>query len=292
MPQRVRKAVFPVAGMGTRFLPATKAMPKEMLPVVDKPLIQYAVEEAREAGIEHFIFVTGRGKSALEDHFDSAPELERLLNDRGKHDLIAAVTSWMPKSGQISYTRQHVPLGLGHAVWCARDLVENEPFAVILPDDLILAHVPCLKQMVDVHAETGGNVVAVMDVPPEHVRRYGILDVEHNHGRLVQARGLIEKPDPTQAPSNISITGRYILHPAVFEYLDRKISGSGNEIQLTDAINATIGRIPFHGLRFEGQRFDCGDKVGFLHATVAYALQRPEMRDQVIEALRELLSHY
>lgn len=290
MPRRVRKAVFPVAGIGTRFLPATKAMPKEMLPVVDKPLIQYAVEEAEAAGIEHFIFVTGRGKSALEDHFDSAPELERLLSDRGKHDLIAAVTSWMPKSGQISYTRQHVPLGLGHAVWCARDLIENEPFAVILPDDLILARVPCLKQMVDVHAETGGNVVAVMDVPLEHVKRYGILDINMDHGRLVQARGLVEKPDQDNAPSNISITGRYILHPAVFEYLDRKLSDSHNEIQLTDAINATIGRIPFHGLRFEGQRFDCGDKVGFLHANVAYALQREEMRDQVIMVLQELLS--
>ncbi len=291
MPRRVRKAVFPVAGMGTRFLPATKAMPKEMLPVVDKPLIQYAVEEAGAAGIEHFIFVTGRGKSALEDHFDSAPELERLLSDRGKHDLIAAVTSGMPKSGQISYTRQHVPLGLGHAVWCARDLIENEPFAVILPDDLILTRIPCLKQMVDIHAETGGNVVAVMDVPLQHVRRYGILDIEADHGRLVQAKGLIEKPDPALAPSNISITGRYILHPTVFEYLDHQICGSGDEVQLTDAINATIGRISFHGLRFEGRRFDCGDKVGFLHANVAYALQRPEMRTQVIEALQELLSH-
>jgi len=291
MPRRVRKAVFPVAGMGTRFLPATKAMPKEMLPVVDKPLIQYAVEEAQAAGIEHFIFVTGRGKGALEDHFDSAPELERLLTDRGKHDLIAAVTGWMPQSGQISYTRQHVPLGLGHAVWCARDLVENEPFAVILPDDLILGRVPCMKQMVDVHAETGGTVVAVMDVPDEQVRRYGILDVESDHGRLVRAKGLVEKPAADTAPSRIAIIGRYILHPAVFEHLDKKMSGSGNEIQLTDAINAIIDRIPFHGLRFEGQRFDCGDKVGFLHANVAYALQRPEMRDQVVEALRGALAH-
>ncbi|MBF0093240.1 MAG: UTP--glucose-1-phosphate uridylyltransferase GalU [Alphaproteobacteria bacterium] len=290
MPQRVSKAVFPVAGMGTRFLPATKAMPKEMLPVVDKPLIQYAVEEAQEAGIEHFIFVTGRGKSALEDHFDSAPDLERTLKERGKVDLIEAVTSWMPKSGQISYTRQHEPLGLGHAVWCARDLVENEPFAVILPDDLILAKVSCLKQMVDVHAETGGNVVAVIDVPPEHTRRYGILDVEADHGRLVRARGLVEKPDPAVAPSTISITGRYILHPAVFEYLNKQAAGAGNEIQLTDAIQATMGRIPFHGLRFDGHRFDCGDKVGFLHANIAYALERPGMREQVIEMLRSFQS--
>ncbi|MEO5374571.1 MAG: UTP--glucose-1-phosphate uridylyltransferase GalU [Alphaproteobacteria bacterium] len=292
MPIRVRKAVFPVAGMGTRFLPATKAMPKEMLPVVDKPLIQYAVEEAQAAGIEHFIFVTGRGKTALEDHFDSAPDLERKLAERGKTDLIEAVTSWMPKSGQISYTRQQDPLGLGHAVWCARDLVENEPFAVILPDDLILARTPCLKQMVDLHAETGGNVVAVIDVPREHTRRYGILDVESDHGRLVVAKGLVEKPDPDKAPSTVSITGRYILHPAIFEHLNLRAAGTGNEIQLTDAMAATIGRIPFHGLRFEGRRYDCGDKVGFLHANIAYALERPDMREQVRAALREIEAEY
>ena len=288
MARRVRKAVFPVGGMGTRFLPATKAMPKEMLPVVDKPLIQYAVEEAKAAGIEHFIFVTGRGKTALEDHFDHAPDLERTLRERGKMAEIEAVTAWMPKSGQVSYTRQQEPLGLGHAVWCARDLVEGEPFAVILPDDLILSRTPCLKQMVAVHTEVGGNVVAVMDVPREHTRRYGILDVEADNGRLARARGLVEKPEPAKAPSTLSITGRYILHPAVFEHLDRMERGAGNEIQLTDAIAQTIGTVPFHGLRFEGQRFDCGDKVGFLHANIAFALERDDLGEQVRAVLRDL----
>lgn len=286
MIRRVRKAVFPVGGMGTRFLPATKAMPKEMLPVVDKPLIQYAVEEAAAAGIEHFIFVTGRGKTALEDHFDHAPDLERTLRERNKLKELEAVTDWMPKSGQISYTRQQEPLGLGHAVWCARDLVDNEPFAVLLPDDLILARTPCLKQMVDVHTEVGGNVVAVIDVPREHTKRYGILDVEHDDGRIARAKGLVEKPEPEDAPSTLSITGRYILHPRVFEYLDKKIKGAGNEIQLTDAMAQTIGSVPFHGLRFDGQRFDCGDKIGWLEANLAFALEREDMKDQVRKVLR------
>jgi UTP--glucose-1-phosphate uridylyltransferase len=272
--------------MGTRFLPATKALPKEMLPVVDKPLIQYAVEEAQAAGIEHFIFVTGRGKNAIEDHFDHAPDLERTLKERNKQAEIEAVTSWMPKSGQVSYTRQTEPLGLGHAVWCARDLVEDEPFAVILPDDLVMARTPCLKQMVAAHTEVGGNVVAVMDVPREHTKRYGILDVETDNGRLAKARGLVEKPEPDKAPSTLSIIGRYILHPSVFEFLDKQTRGTGNEIQLTDAMAQTIGMVPFHGLRFEGQRFDCGDKVGFLHANVCFGLQRPDIGP----ALRELLN--
>ena len=288
MSRRVRKAVFPVGGMGTRFLPATKAMPKEMLPVVDKPLIQYAVEEAAAAGIEHFIFVTGRGKNALEDHFDHNPELERILKERGKFDLVEAVTSWMPKSGQISYTRQSEPLGLGHAVWCARDLVADEPFAVLLPDDLILAKTPCLKQMAAVHTEVGGHVVAVSDVPREHTKRYGILDVEFDNGRLAKAKGLVEKPDPEVAPSTLSIIGRYILHPAVFDVLDKKEKGAGGEIQLTDAISQTIGMVPFHGLRFEGARFDCGDKVGWLEANLAFALAR----DDTAEAARELIQRF
>ncbi len=286
MARRVRKAVFPVGGMGTRFLPATKAMPKEMLPVVDKPLIQYAVEEAQAAGIEHFIFVTGRGKNAIEDHFDHAPDLERTLAERGKTAEIAAVTSWMPKSGQVSYTRQTEPLGLGHAVWCARDLVGEEPFAVILPDDLVLSKTPCLKQMVAAHAEVGGNVVAVMDVPREHTKRYGILDVENDNGRLARAKGLVEKPDPEKAPSTLSIIGRYILHPSVFEYLDKQQRGAGNEIQLTDAMAQTIDVVPFHGLRFEGQRFDCGDKVGFLHANLVFGLARPDIGPALREVLR------
>ncbi|MBI3445427.1 MAG: UTP--glucose-1-phosphate uridylyltransferase GalU [Magnetospirillum sp.] len=288
MSRRVRKAVFPVGGMGTRFLPATKAMPKEMLPVVDKPLIQYAVEEAAAAGIEHFIFVTGRGKNALEDHFDHNPELERILKERGKFDLVEAVTSWMPKSGQISYTRQSEPLGLGHAVWCARDLVADEPFAVLLPDDLILAKTPCLKQMAAVHTEVGGHVVAVSDVPREHTKRYGILDVEFDNGRLAKAKGLVEKPDPEVAPSTLSIIGRYILHPAVFDVLDKKEKGAGGEIQLTDAISQTIGMVPFHGLRFEGNRFDCGDKVGWLEANLAFALAR----DDTAEAARDLITRF
>ncbi|TAN65033.1 MAG: UTP--glucose-1-phosphate uridylyltransferase GalU [Magnetospirillum sp.] len=288
MSRRVRKAVFPVGGMGTRFLPATKAMPKEMLPVVDKPLIQYAVEEAAAAGIEHFIFVTGRGKNALEDHFDHNPELERILKERGKFDLVEAVTSWMPKSGQISYTRQSEPLGLGHAVWCARDLVADEPFAVLLPDDLILAKTACLKQMAAVHTEVGGHVVAVSDVPREHTRRYGILDVEFDNGRLAKAKGLVEKPDPEVAPSTLSIIGRYILHPAVFEVLDKKEKGAGGEIQLTDAISQTIGMVPFHGLRYDGQRFDCGDKIGWMEANLAFALAR----DDTAEAARELIQRF
>jgi len=288
MTPRVRKAVFPVGGMGTRFLPATKAMPKEMLPVVDKPLIQYAVEEAIAAGIEHFIFVTGRGKNAIEDHFDHAPDLERTLRERGKVDLIEAVTSWMPKSGQISYTRQQEPLGLGHAVWCARDLVDNEPFAVLLPDDLILAKTPCLKQMVDVHVEVGGHVVAVIDVPREHTKRYGILDVATDNGRLARAKGLVEKPEPEKAPSTLSITGRYILHPRVFEHLDKQTRGAGNEIQLTDAIANTLSSVPFHGLRFDGERFDCGDKVGWLEANLRFALAREDMHDAVRGVLAKI----
>lgn len=287
MARRVRKAVFPVGGMGTRFLPATKAMPKEMLPVVDKPLIQYAVEEAAAAGIEHFIFVTGRGKNAIEDHFDHAPDLERTLKDRGKFDLVEAVTSWMPKSGQISYTRQQEPLGLGHAVWCARDLVDEEPFAVLLPDDLILAKTPVLQQMAAVHMEVGGHVVAVSDVPREHTRRYGILDVEFDNGRIARAKGLVEKPAPEVAPSTLSIIGRYILHPAVFDQLDRMEKGAGGEIQLTDAVSGTIGMVPFHGLRFEGRRFDCGDKVGWLEANVAFALEREDIGAAAREALSQ-----
>jgi len=289
MAHRVRKAVFPVGGMGTRFLPATKAMPKEMLPVVDKPLIQYAVEEAAAAGVDHFIFVTGRGKNALEDHFDAAPELERLLIERQKDEALDAVRKFMPKSGQISYTRQTDPIGLGHAVWCARHLVGAEPFAVLLPDDLILSQVSALKQMVDAYDEVGGNLVAVQEVPKEHTNRYGILDIEKDDGVLAKARGLVEKPAPEDAPSNLSIIGRYILDPVVFKPLDRQMRGAGNEIQLTDAMAATLSVVPFHGFRFEGMRYDCGDKVGFLQANVAFALSRPDMADQVREALKELI---
>jgi UTP--glucose-1-phosphate uridylyltransferase len=284
----VRKAVFPVAGLGTRFLPATKAMPKEMLPVVDKPLIQYAVEEAQAAGIEHFIFVTGRGKSALEDHFDHSFELEATLRERGKAAEIVAINSWLPKPGQLSYTRQQRPLGLGHAVWCARDLVGNEPFAVLLPDDLILARAPCLKQMVEARAKVGGNLIAVMDVPRAHTKRYGILDAIAEEGPLVRAKGVVEKPAPEDAPSTLAVIGRYILEPEVFEHLGRIGRGAGNEIQLTDALAHMIGgKTGFHGFRFEGRRFDCGDKLGFLEATIAYALARPDLAGDFRRILQE-----
>lgn len=289
MSKPVRKAVFPVGGMGTRFLPATKAMPKEMLPVVDKPLIQYAVEEAKEAGIEQFIFVTGRGKSAIEDHFDHSIELSSLMAERGK-EREAEIGRPMFSPGQVAYTRQQEPLGLGHAVWCARELVGDEPFAVLLADDLVMAQTPCLKQMVDVHQKTGGNVVAVMDVPKEHTDRYGILEPGAQDGDLVEVTGLIEKPRPEDAPSTLSVIGRYILLPEVFDHLDRKETGAGGEIQLTDSMAKMIGAQPFHGLRFEGTRFDCGDKAGFLEANIAFALSRDDLKDQVQPLISKYLS--
>jgi UTP--glucose-1-phosphate uridylyltransferase len=273
----VKTAVFPVGGLGTRFLPATKAMPKEMLPVVDKPLIQYAVEEARAAGIERFVFVTGRGKTAIEDHFDHDGELQHFLLNRGKRDLWAEVETITMPTGQVFYTRQPEPLGLGHAVWCARELVRDEPFAVLLADDLIMADEPCLAQMVAAHAEAGGNMVAVMDVAREHTSRYGIVDPGATSGPLVEVRGLVEKPRPANAPSNIAVIGRYILDPAVFVHLDRKERGAGGEIQLTDALADMIGHMPFNGHRFAGRRFDCGDKVGFLEANVAFGLRREDL---------------
>lgn len=286
MSGKLRKAVFPVGGMGTRFLPATKSMPKEMLPVVDTPLIQYAVEEALAAGIEEIIFVTGRGKAAIEDHFDHSFELQRILAERGKIEELNSVTGPILQAGQIAYTRQQEPLGLGHAVWCARELVGDEPFAVLLADDLVMAETPCLKQMVEVYGRTGGNLVAVMDVPREHTNRYGILDVGTDDGRLAEVLGLVEKPDPADAPSTLSIIGRYILQPGIFGHLGRKERGAGNEIQLTDAMARMIGDQPFHGLRFEGKRFDCGDKAGFLEANLAFALARDDLKDRVREIIR------
>ena len=288
MVKPVRKAVFPVAGQGTRFLPATKAMPKEMLTIVDRPLIQYAVDEAREAGIEEFIFVTGRAKSAIEDHFDHSAELERSLEESGKQDALAAISEWVPEPGQISYTRQQKPLGLGHAVWCARYHIHDEPFAVLLADDLILARPGCLKQMLEIYDDVGGNVVAVEDVPKEHTDRYGILDVVEDDGRLARAKGLVEKPDPDAAPSTLSIIGRYILQPEVFQQLDRQEKGAGGEIQLTDAMARTIGDVPFHGFRFDGKRYDCGNKLGFIEANIAYALDRDEMKDEMAKILSRL----
>jgi len=288
MTKAIRKAIFPVGGLGTRFLPATKAMPKEMLPVVDKPLIQYAVEEARAAGIEQFIFVTGRGKTAIEDHFDRSAELRSTLLARGKADLWREIEVITLDAGSISYTRQPEPLGLGHAIWCARSMVGDEPFAVLLADDLILADRPCLSQMVEAYNEVGGVMTAVMDVPQAHVGRYGILDVGHDDGRLIDVKGLVEKPTSGCAPSRLAVIGRYILHPRVFEHLDRQQRGAGGEIQITDAIAKQIGRMPVHGFRFDGRRFDCGDKVGFLEANLAFALSRADLADEVRCVLQRL----
>ncbi len=286
MPQPIRKAVFPVGGLGTRFLPATKSMPKEMLPVVDKPLIQYAVEEAQAAGIEEFIFVTGRGKSAIEDHFDDSYELQDTLAGRDKTKELAAITAWMPPAGQVAYTRQGEPLGLGHAVWCARNLIGDEPFAVLLADDLILSETPCLQQMIDRYGEVGGNLVAVMDVPRDQTGRYGIVDPGADDGSLVAVKGLVEKPDPSTAPSTAAVIGRYLLQPEVFGHLGLMEKGAGGEIQLTDALARMIGQAPFNGFRFAGQRFDCGDKIGFLHANLAFALARDDMAGELREIVR------
>ncbi|MBP7065860.1 UTP--glucose-1-phosphate uridylyltransferase GalU [Ferrovibrio sp.] len=284
----IRKAVFPVGGLGTRFLPATKSMPKEMLTVVDKPLIQYAVEEAKAAGIEEFIFVTGRGKQAIEDHFDRSYELEDVLRGREKRDLLNALHGWMPQAGQVAYTRQMEPLGLGHAVRCAKALVGNEPFAVLLADDLILARTGCLAQMVEAYNEVGGNMIAAMEVPREHTRRYGVVDPGKSEGRMVEVKGLVEKPEPVAAPSTTAVIGRYILQPRVFDYLDQVQRGAGGEIQLTDALAKMIGEVPFNGLRFKGERYDCGDKIGFLHANIAFALDRADLRADAAGIVREV----
>ena len=285
--KKLRKAVLPVAGLGTRFLPATKAMAKEMLPVVDKPLIQYAVEEARAAGIDQFCMVTGRGKTALIDHFDVAYELEATLRERGKDDLLRALDDMKVQPGSITTVRQQVPMGLGHAIWCARAFIGDDPFAILLPDDLVLADTPCLQQLAQAYERTGGNVVAVAEVPWEHTHRYGILDVESDDGRLVSVRGLVEKPKPGQAPSNLSVIGRYVLLPEVIEHLALMERGAGGEVQLTDAMAKMIGHTPFHGLRYEGRRFDCGDKVGFLEAQVAFALKRPDLAPAVRAFLKQ-----
>jgi len=286
---RVRKAVFPVAGLGTRFLPATKAMPKEMLTLLDKPLIQHAVDEARAAGIEQFIFVTSRGKGALEDHFDSNNDLKRMLEKRGKKEALDLIQTTEIDSGQLLFTRQREPLGLGHAIWCARHLVGNEPFAILLADDVVLSQKPCLRQMIEAYEKTGGNMVAVVDVPREHTNRYGILDVEKDEGQLVKIKGLVEKPEPSKAPSTLSIIGRYILQPEIFAELEAKRIGAGGEIQITDSMARLIGRQPFHGFRYEGKRYDCGDKIGFIEANVAFALADAENGAKVREALKKII---
>jgi UTP--glucose-1-phosphate uridylyltransferase len=283
----LRKAVLPVAGLGTRFLPATKAMAKEMLPVVDKPLIQYAVEEARAAGIEQFCFVTGRGKTAIVEHFDIAYELESTLRIRCKDAELRMLREAQLPPGAIATVRQQEPLGLGHAIWCARAFIGEDPFAILLPDDLVLAQTPCTEQLARAYNQTGGCVVAVTEVPHSQTNRYGILDIGADDGKLVEVKGLVEKPKPEDAPSDLSIIGRYILLPEVITYLSRMERGAGNEVQLTDAMAQLIGKVPFHGLRYEGQRFDCGDKVGFLEAQIAFALKRPDMAQQVAAFLKK-----
>ena len=283
----IKKAVFPVAGLGTRFLPATKAIPKEMLPIIDRPLIQYAVDEAREAGIEHMIFVTGRGKTALIDHFDMAFELETTLRDRAKDMSILEPTRLQP--GNLVTVRQQVPQGLGHAIWCARAIVGDEPFAIFLPDELMIGSPGCMKQMVEAYNEVGGNIISVLEVPHEDVSSYGVIAPGKAHGALTEVTGLVEKPRVEDAPSNLIISGRYILQPQVMRVLEGQEKGAGGEIQLTDAMARMIGEQPFHALTFDGRRFDCGSKTGFVEATLAMALERPDMAEDVRAAARRLL---
>jgi UTP--glucose-1-phosphate uridylyltransferase len=289
MRKKVTKAVFPVAGLGTRFLPATKSVPKEIMTLVDRPLVQYAIDEARAAGIKEFIFITSRGKSALEDYFDQSPLLEQELRRKGKLDILEDLKSTNMESGAIAYMRQHKALGLGHAVWCARRLIGDEPFAVMLPDDVISAEKPCLQQMVEAYAETGGNIVAAMEVPSEKTSSYGILDIREDMGSLVSVKGMIEKPAPEDAPSNLAVIGRYILNPAVLQNLSKIKTGAGGEIQLTDAIAKEIDGTGVYGYRFRGQRFDCGSKAGFLQATVAFGLAREDLRDDLRNFLTSVM---
>jgi len=288
---RIRKAIFPVAGLGTRFLPATKAMPKEMLPVVDRPLIQHVVDEARQAGIEHLIFVTGRHKSVIEDHFDRQFELEVTLSERGKTNDLALLSEDLPDPGTASFTRQQSPLGLGHAVWCARELVGNEPFALLLPDVLVQNPRGCIAQMIDAAAtlEDNANIIAVEEVPTDRVHMYGVVGVGPAKGKAFAITQMVEKPKAAEAPSNLSITGRYILQPEIFEVLAKQAAGAGGEIQLTDAMVQLAKTQPFYGLKFEGRSFDCGSKIGFLTANVAYALERDDIAPALRAELTELL---
>ncbi len=290
--QTIRKAVLPVAGLGTRFLPATKAVPKEMLTIVDRPIIQHVVDEAREAGIEHFVFVTGRNKHVIEDHFDIAYELEETLKAREKMSALQILDRIRPAPGTTSFTRQQAPLGLGHAVWCARDIIGREPFAVLLPDVIVKAETSCLKQMVDVHSETGGNVIAVEEVPMDQTHSYGIVKTaDDNGGKAITITGMVEKPKPGTAPSNLMITGRYILQPEIFDLLERQGKGAGGEIQLTDAMLALMERQPFTGVRFEGKSYDCGSKAGFLSANIAFALDEPELAAEIRPLIAALLAN-
>jgi UTP--glucose-1-phosphate uridylyltransferase len=283
----IRKAVFPVAGLGTRFLPATKAIPKEMLPIIDRPLIQYAVDEAREAGIEQLIFVTGRGKTAIVEHFDMAFELETTMSGRGKALEVLEPTRIQP--GNLVAVRQQVPLGLGHAIWCARAIVGDEPFAIFLPDELMIGQPGCMKQMVEAYEQVGGNLISVLEVPEEEVSSYGVIAPGKRDGALTEVLGLVEKPKREEAPSNLIISGRYILQPEVMRVLENQGKGAGGEIQLTDAMARMIGQQPFHAVTFAGKRYDCGSKTGFVEATLAIALEREDMRDEVRAMARRLL---
>ena len=287
--RKVRKAVFPVAGLGTRFLPATKAVPKEMLTVVDKPVIQYAVDEARAAGITHFCFVTGRNKHVIEDHFDLVPELLDTLESRGKQEALDELAASQTEAGTTSFTRQQAPLGLGHAVWCARDIVGNEPFALLLPDMVMLSDTPCLKGMVDVYEETGGNVVAVEECDPERTSSYGIVDPGDEKGGGFEIKAMVEKPEPKDAPSNLFINGRYILQPEIFDLLSNQQKGAGGEIQVTDAMDRLLETQGFYGYRFTGQTYDCGSKEGFIAANVAFALARKDIAPKVRPLIEGLL---
>ncbi len=293
MQSKVTKAIFPVAGLGTRFLPATKSIPKEIMTLVDRPLIQYAIDEARAAGITEFIFVTAKGKSALEDYFDGAPELEANLRRKGDQNLLDALHATDMESGAIAYVRQREALGLGHAVWCARRLIGNEHFAVILPDDVIAAEKPCLQQMVEAHAETGGSYVAAMDVAADAAPHYGMLEIAEDRGQLVSVSGMVEKPKADDRPSDTAAIGRYILSPSILDHLGKLERGSGGELQLTDAIahEAALGG-PVYGYRFDGERYDCGSKIGYIRATIAFALQRPEMAGPISAYLKELTAKF
>lgn len=286
--REVKKAVFPVGGLGTRFLPATKSMPKEMLPIVDKPLVQYAYDEARDSGMEQFIFVTGRNKSAIINHFDQSYELEDTLSTKNKKLELELASGWLPEPGNIIVTRQQHPLGLGHAVWCARHMVGAEPFAVLLADDLIMSDAPAIAQMLEVYYKKGGNVVALEEVSDADIHKFGIIDPESSEGNVIKAKGIVEKPKVQDAPSNLSVIGRYILEPKVFEYLARKVTGAGGEIQLTDALFAMLEVAPLHGVLLEGKRFDCGDKLGYMEANIAYALERDDMKEGLMKYINSV----
>ncbi|MBA4793039.1 UTP--glucose-1-phosphate uridylyltransferase [Phenylobacterium sp.] len=289
MSGRVRKAVLPVAGLGTRVLPGAKTTPKNMLNVVDRPILSYIVEEARAAGVEHIVFIVGRGQGAIEDYFDSSPEIEGALEAKGKAEILADVRRDLPKPGQMSFVRQMAPLGLGHAVWCARDIIGDEPFAVMLPDMLMAADTPALAQAVAAHDRVGGNIVVVEPAPEGEAHKYGIVDLESQDGRLNKMRGMVEKPAPGTEPSNLFISGRYVLQPDIFPLLEKQGKGAGGEIQLTDAMAELMKIQSFHALEYEGVTYDCGDKIGLLRANVAFALRRPDLADSARRAITELL---